>query len=95
MTYEQKLAALKALTPTHLEMREPGNWYVSAYARECRLNTHGLIGHYGNGKTPEDAINDDWEQISTNPRVIINAMSPDNRREVRWNGFMWETLSPE
>src|SRR3990167_1741808 len=36
VTWEQKLAALKSLTETHLKMREPGNWYVSAHAREVQ-----------------------------------------------------------
>lgn len=90
MTTDEKLAALKALTPTHLEMRSPGDWYVSAYSRECKQGAM-LHGNYGNGTTPQAAIDDDWNQISTAQCVVINAYSK-TRREVRWNGFMWETV---
>ncbi len=91
MTWQQKLAALKALTSTHLEMRSPGDWYVAAYSREVSVGCM-LKGRYGNGETPEAAVDDDWRQIAENPegKIVINAMSPEKRREVRWNGFMWE-----
>lgn len=86
MTTDEKFAALKALTPTHLEMRKPGDWYVRACSRECGDGAM-LVSHYGNG-TPQEAIEDDWRQISAHPRVIINVMGKD-RREVFWNGYMW------
>jgi hypothetical protein len=97
MTWEEKLMALKALCPTHLEMRAPGNWYVSAHGRETqRPGDDILVGAYGNGKTPEAAVEDDWRQVTAREcYVVLNAMVPERRRRIRWNGFMWEeTIDP-
>ncbi len=86
LTYEQKLAALKAISDVCLRMRDPGNWYVDARERECREGS-ALVGKYGNGATPQEAVNDDWEQISNHPKVVIGG-----ERTVRWNGFMWQDV---
>lgn len=88
MTTDEKLMALKALTPTHLEMRYPGDWYVSAYARSVEYGQF-MRYSYGNGSTPESAIDDDWEIISAAPIVVIGGIS---ERRVHWNGYMWEDL---
>lgn len=85
MTTEEKLMALKALTPTRLEMRKPGDWYVLASYRD--LEEGGMLrGAYGNGETPQAAIDDDWAQISAAPIVVTKD------RRVRWNGYMWEDV---
>lgn len=87
MNYEQKLHALKKLNfSTHLEMREPGNWYVSA-GMELADGEHCLRGAYGNGSSPEEAVNAHWE--------IYGSGQPLKCRESwwRWNGFMWEESS--
>lgn len=96
MTWEEKLAALKALTPTHLEMRKPGDWYVAACSRETKVPGHCMLsGTYGNGKTPQEAVEDDWAQITAPGHdVIIDAMDPAVRRKARWNGSMWE-ITPD
>lgn len=86
MTTDEKLMALKALTPTHLEMRAPGDWYVRAYAREVEERSM-LAGRYGNGATPHDAIEDDWRQIATGEIIRTNG-----KGRVRWNGYMWEDV---
>lgn len=92
MTTDEKLMALKALTPTCLEMCKPCDWYVSAHARETKKSKEDemLTRRYGNGATPQAAIDDDWEQISTAPIVVLNAGT--DRREVRWSGYMWEDV---
>lgn len=88
MTWEQKLMALKALTTTEVKMREPGNWYVSAHARAIKSGELAR-SEYGNGKTPEEAVNDDWSKIAQDHPEVILTGGPV-RRVVRWNGYMWE-----
>jgi len=94
MTWEEKLAALKALANTHLEMRAPGDWYVSAYAREVGGN--GMLeGRYGNGRTPQEAVEDDWEKMTAKlpaDRYIVVYASGEDRQQYRWNGYMWITV---
>lgn len=41
----------------------------------------GLLGEYGDGNTPEEAIKDYCKKIS-NKTLIIDAMSSTNRREI-------------
>ena len=97
MNWEQKLAACKALRPygTGLRMRSPGDWYVEQIGLEVIEEGHRgmLVGRYGNGATPEAAVEDHWAKLTASDvaAVVLNAMGPD-RREVRWNGFMWEDL---
>ena len=86
MTWEQRLEALSNLTPTHLEMRRPGNWYVEAHDRWMPDGKGLLVGAYGNGRTPEEAVLDDWKLIASGETIAIN----NGAKRVRWNGFMWE-----
>jgi len=94
MDWQQKFAAIQAFAgsyETSLQMRKPGDWYVS-----CGMSIGGdgmLSGSYGNGTTPETAVEDHWEIYSNLPfdRYAVNR---DNLR-ARWNGFMWETISEE
>jgi hypothetical protein len=94
MTWEQKLAALQALCDTSLRMRKPGDWYVSATGRG--IGGDGLSrGAYGNGKTPQEAVEDDWRQIVEHlpsDRYVI-ARSYSIEKRVRWNGFMWSEVA--
>lgn len=94
MNWEQKLQAMKALCGDFsvcLMMRCPGNWYVSARGRECY---DGVIlrGNYGNGRTPAEAVENDWrecvEELPSDQCLMINYKQP-NQRKVRWNGYMW------
>lgn len=95
MTWEQKLAALQALMPdTCLRMRKPGDWYVDARGRS--IGGDGLLhGNYGNGKTPEAAIENDWLQMTEIPsdRYIV-VQCGGERRQFRWSGFMWSEVKP-
>lgn len=97
MTWEQKLVAMKVLCgEVSLEMRKPGDWYVRVRCREVKYGDV-LESTGGNGATPEEAVNDDWrelvEELSADRFIVINAYGGSERRAVRWNGFMWETLS--
>lgn len=90
MNWEQKLAALQAITETVLCMRKPGDWYVSATSRG--IAGDGVVhGAYGNGKTPAEAVEDDWRQIvemlPSDRYILVERGS--KRHHYRWNGFMW------
>lgn len=89
MNWEQKLDSLNAITETVLKMRKPGDWYVSANRREIK-NGGTFSGSYGNGVSPEEAVNDDWNKmtsISPEEEIVIDAMG--NRELFRWNGWRW------
>lgn len=90
LTWEQKLAALQAIADTSLRMRNPGDWYVSAVGRS--IGGNGLLhGKYGNGKTPQEAVEDDWRQLAEmlpDDRYIVVERS-GARKQFIWNGFMW------
>jgi len=90
MNWEQKLMAIQALGDTFLKMREPGNWYVHTTGLE--VGGDGMLrGVGGDGSSPERAVEDRWEKIlAIGPPLylVINAYR-DNRRQVRWNGYMW------
>lgn len=94
MEWEDLLQALCALDrDTCLRMRKPGDWYVSHH---IEVGGDGcLSGIYGNGASPELAVLDDWAKLVTSLRpdrfLVIDAMR-DTRRQVRWNGYMWEDV---
>lgn len=89
MTWEQKLYALKALAEVTLNMRKPGDWYACMHAE---LKGDGVLtSSAGDGASPAQAVEDLWEQYAeADVVVVLNAMDAQARREVRWNGFMWE-----
>lgn len=90
MTWEEKLMACQALAECHLRMRSPGDWYVSH--RVDIVNGPMLEGRYGNGRDPREAVENHWRELTElapHERVVANALT-DQRREVRWNGFMWQ-----
>lgn len=71
------------------------NWYVSSTLEVIEKGHEGVLaGRYGNGKTPKEAVENHWEKIVVSPKVkciVVDAMGTRRgRREVRWNGFMWQ-----
>jgi hypothetical protein len=94
MTWEEKLQAIRSLdSEVLLRMYRPGDWGVFT---DVEIGEGGmLVGAYGKGTNPEEAVLDLWNVLVTDLKagavVVIRAYSP-NRREVRWNGFMWEDL---
>lgn len=90
MTWEQKFAAINAIADASLRMREPGDWYVSQPRVEVKAGSI-LTGSYGNGRTPEAAIEAHWRaltQLEGDSYVVVDAYK-DERKAVEWNGFMW------
>lgn len=96
MSWEEKLQALKELDPeTCLCMRSPGNWYVSVKVRE--IGGDGLLrSSSGEGKTPEEAVNEDWrlmvEELPEGMYIVLNAYKV-NRSQFRWGGSEWQSAS--
>lgn len=100
MHWETKLSALNALTECSLKMREPGDWYVS---QNVDVKDASIIkGVVGNGVTPEEAINDHWNQVTgelkSHEYLVCREYwdgETSKRLAVRWNGFMWSHVVEE
>lgn len=94
MTWEQKLAALNALSQVALYMRKPGDWYVLASGIEVG-DGHMLGSCSGDGASPEEAVLNLWhrcvDELPPSKFLVLGAMT-ERRREVRWNGFMWKDV---
>ena len=86
MSWEEKLLCLQGLGETSLRMREPGNWYVDARRRDC-IRGIFAVGAYGNGNTPQAAVEADWAIISKEPCVRAGDA------HYTWNGSMWDRLT--
>lgn len=90
MTWEEKFAAIRAIRrDAHLRMREPGNWYVSTGIEIGGDEMLRAVGE--SGATPEEAVEKTWQLIERLPlnRCIVVGAYTDQRRELRWNGYMW------
>jgi hypothetical protein len=104
MDWQRKAAALNALAEIKISIRTPGDWYVlqSVNIREKNV----MVGVCGNGKTPEEAIEDHWRQAvddiiedhwrqavdDIGDHYLVAREGGHPRRAVRWNGFMWEDV---
>jgi len=87
MTYEEKFAAINALCEASVKMRKPGDWYVQPTSF---LGGRGFTEcTYGEGSTPQEAIEDHWEKIS-NAHYPLYAAAGDKHYE--WDGFMWKEV---
>jgi hypothetical protein len=92
LTWEQKFAAINALGQAHLCMRAPGDWYVDQRVYVCeREDSSVIVGRYGNGHTPEDAVEDHFNTLTAEKPLayVVMGEHTGNRRRVLWNGFMW------
>jgi hypothetical protein len=94
MDWQQKFDAIQAFAGTYntaLHMRAPGNWYVHS---GMSIGGDGMLaGKYGNGGTPEEAVNEHWE-IYTNLPPDRYAVNRENKR-ARWNGYMWREITED
>lgn len=94
MTWEQKFAALKALsTDMHLTTTTDGDkWVCSGRGIEETSDTSCVLASVtGWGATPEAAVENLWlrvEKQSSDHYFVLGAYS-ESRRHVKWNGFMW------
>lgn len=98
LNYQQKMHAIQALGDASVCMRKPDDWYVHQSGVDIKTGSV-LEGRYGNGPTPEAAIHDHWDKLtklqSGDECVVVFERGDEGlrRRYVRWNGFMWETVS--
>jgi hypothetical protein len=94
MDWQVKLATIQALSSSvSLHMRKPEDWYVHSSGLEIKLGAT-LRSPYGDGKTPEMAVNALWDQLtglSEDQYIVLNAYQT-NRRAIRWNGWMWQDV---
>ena len=89
MDWQHKAAALNALAKISIKCRAPGDWYVE---QSVEIKDDGLmIGEYGNGETPEAAIEDHWKCLvqELGSKYLVANSGREDRRTARWNGFMW------
>ena len=93
MDWQHKAAALNALSGISIRTRGPDDWYVS---QATEIGGNGLLeGSYGNGADPYAAIIDHWrvlvEDLPPGRFIVTRAMGED-RKQSRWNGYMWEEV---
>lgn len=90
MDWEQKFDALSALGNTWLAKDVHGNWYVHQSYVEVSDGAF-LHSETGRGLTPQEAVEQHWDNHVTNLPLCntIRIGLSDNRRDVRWNGYMW------
>lgn len=92
MTYEQKLHALNSISQCAVLMRQPGDWYVNQNVEIKRGPV--LVGEYGEGTTPQAAIEDHWSKMTDLPvGEYLVRHANGSRVAVRWNGFMWDHIN--
>lgn len=100
MDWQQKAEALAGLTELAIHFREkqwliggPEPWYVQ---QKIDIREGGCLhGAYGNGYTPQEAIENHWKRLVDDlaaDQYLIVRSSTDDRRAVRWNGFMWQDV---
>lgn len=99
MDWQQKAEALSGLTDLAICFREKRDrigghepWYV---LQKIDIKDGSCLhGAYGNGATPQEAIEDHWKRLVDElpPDKYLIARWADKRRAVRWNGFMWQDV---
>lgn len=98
MDWEQKFAALQALLifagSAALNMRKPGDWYVTLPGVNKR-EKHVISSGNQSAKTPADAVNQCWDWASTGDWPLEIDSSVGGKRLVQWNGFMWVDIVKE
>lgn len=93
MNWEEKFAAIKAIggMDTAITMRSPGDWHVTGTRIEI-AHDGMLLSTTEHGRSPQEAVELRWKQLTEltgkQTHLVLNAYG-DNRRHVRWNGYMW------
>lgn len=90
MNWQEKAAALFALGgDPSIRMRKVGDWYV--YQDVVIKDGAYLRNFYGNGATPQGAIENHWkvlvEDLEDGQYLLV--MSHSRRKAVKWNGHAW------
>lgn len=100
LTTRQKLQAMKALGILTINIYGDDLDNFCAVISGIELGGDGLLTSvFGKGKNQFDAVNDLWQRLTQFENgkkfVVLNAYDDKNRRNVRWNGFMWEDVPRE
>jgi hypothetical protein len=81
-----------------VKMRKPGDWFVSQPGVSVKEGGC-LAGSYGNGVTPQDAVQNHWkvlvEDIDQSEKYLVLLPLGGQRRAVKWAGFMWIDINEE
>lgn len=96
MTWEQKFQACNALRGgilVTLQMRAPGDWYVGNQHAERKEGGVLSGGCVTGAKTPEEAVNQHWDWLTDPKYYLVIGAYGSERKAVRWNGFMWESVN--
>lgn len=93
-TWEDRFAALQVLGEASVRMRKPGDWYVD---QRVGVSNGAIVrSSYGNGATPQEAVEDHWLIYSAvGGNEWIASGSGDDRINAVWDGDAWKTWKPE
>ena len=93
MNWQQKADALNSLAEIDIKMRKVNDWYIS---QQTEIGGDGILcGEYGNGITPEEAVENHWFLLVDNippGKYIVTSARGDDRKNWLWNGYMWREL---
>jgi hypothetical protein len=98
MDTKKRALALNALSPIELRLDINGNWFVRWVGVEIKKGP--CLGGAGErGATPDEAIDRTWASVEDmskdRSRYLVVGAYTDQRKAVRWNGFMWEIIIEE
>ncbi len=88
LTTKEKFKAIDKLSAATIGLNMNDKWYVTQGV-EIDEGVKKVID-YGMGDTLEEAISDHWEILTNAPLIRII----QGGRRVRWNGFMWDDVTP-
>jgi len=94
LTTQQKFLAMRSLCDaTQIRIDLNGNFYVRLPGVERARR--GMLSSLGaHADCPIKAIDQTWEQITSltsYETIVVDAMK-SQRKEYRWDGFMWKQL---
>ena len=93
MEWQDKAMALNVLAEISIKVRKQNDWYIS---QATEIGGDGfLTGSYGNGKTPEEAIENHWAKLVgklPQTKYIVTRDHNNKQKWWRWNCFMWKEL---
>lgn len=85
-TWEEKLSVLQAISNVALRMRAIGDWYVDSNMAIAGGGT--VQGGYGNGATPQEAVEKHWDLYVTNlPKDRF--IDVGTKQYQRFSDFVW------
>lgn len=90
-TWQDRFAAIQVLGDASVRMRKPGDWYVSQTGVE--IGDGRLLSSVGgDGRTPDEAIETHWRNLTTLPEGKFLSLRRDGQRLcAAWDGDGWKT----